>query len=74
MSVTAARRNDGRALMLGLAFSVMAELLIVHALATPGALLGTNGVVEVAGALNLPFSGLILSASALPALRAARRT
>ncbi len=69
MSVTAARRNDGRALMLGLAFSVMSEMLIVHALATPGALIGTNGVVEVFGALNLPFSGLILSASALPALR-----
>jgi HD-GYP domain-containing protein (c-di-GMP phosphodiesterase class II) len=69
MSVTAARRNDGRALMLGLAFSVMSEMLIVHALATPGALIGTNGVVEVFGALNLPFSGLILSASALPPLR-----
>jgi HD domain-containing protein len=73
MSLVAARRNDGRAVMLGLAFSVMAEMLIVHALATPGALLGMNGVVQVFGALNLPISGVILSASALPALRRPRR-
>jgi HD-GYP domain-containing protein (c-di-GMP phosphodiesterase class II) len=73
MSVIAARLNDGRAVVLGFAFSVMAEMLLVHALATPGALLGANGVVQIAGALNLPVGGLILSASALPALRRPRR-
>ncbi len=69
MSVRAARFSDGRALMLGLAFSVMAMFLLVHALATPGELVANNGVVQVAGALNLPVGGLILAASGLPALR-----
>lgn len=69
MSVIAARLNDGRAVVLGIAFSVMAEMLLIHALATPGALMGDNGVVQIAGALNLPVGGLILSSSGLPALR-----
>jgi HD-GYP domain-containing protein (c-di-GMP phosphodiesterase class II) len=69
MSLFAARFSDGRAVLLGFAFSVMAMFLLVHALATPGVLIGPNGVVQLAGALNLPIGGLILSASALPALR-----
>lgn len=73
MSVIAARLRDGRAVVLGIAFSVMAVMLLIHALATPGALLGDNGVVQIAGALNLPVGGLILAASALPALRRPRR-
>jgi HD-GYP domain-containing protein (c-di-GMP phosphodiesterase class II) len=69
MSVCAARFSDGRAVLLGLAFSVMAVFLLVHALATPGEIIGPNGVVQVAGALNLPVGGLILAASGLPILR-----
>jgi HD-GYP domain-containing protein (c-di-GMP phosphodiesterase class II) len=73
MSVCAARLRDGRAVLLGLAFSVMAEMLLIHALATPGTLEGPNGVVQAAGALNLPIGGLILAASGIPALRRAGR-
>ena len=36
MSIIAARRNDGHALWLGLAFSVTATLLVIHGLSTPG--------------------------------------
>ncbi len=73
LSIIAARRNDGRTVWVGMAFSVMAEMLVIHALATPGAILGANGVVQLAGALNLPLGGMILAASALPVLRRPRR-
>src|SRR5690349_4771100 len=69
MSVVGVRLNDGRAVLLGFAFSVMAMLLVLHALATPGVLVGDNGLVQAAGALNVPLGGLILCASALPGLR-----
>ena len=35
LSVFAARVHDGRAVVLGMAFSVMAMMLVIHALATP---------------------------------------
>jgi HD-GYP domain-containing protein (c-di-GMP phosphodiesterase class II) len=73
MSIVATRRNDGRAVWLGMAFSVMSTMLIIHALATPGVILPANGLVQIAGALNLPISGTILAASALPVLRRPRR-
>ena len=72
MSVIAVRLNDGRAVLLGFAFSVMSVMLVFHALATPGVLIGENGLVQAAGALNLPLGGTILAASALPALRRPR--
>jgi len=73
MSVRASKFGDGRAVLLGFAFSVMAVMLLVHALATPDVLIGSNGVVQGAGALNLPIGGLILSASGLSALRGRER-
>ncbi|MGZ4184981.1 MAG: hypothetical protein ACXVUE_09360 [Solirubrobacteraceae bacterium] len=42
-------------------------------LATPGVILAANGIVQVAGALNLPICMAILAASALPRLRRPRR-
>src|SRR4051812_41592141 len=69
VSVIGVRLNDGRAVLLGFAFSVMAVLLVLHALATPDVLEGPNGLVQAAGALNVPIGGLILFASALPRLR-----
>ncbi|WP_053225866.1 HD-GYP domain-containing protein [Solirubrobacter soli] len=72
MSVIAVRLNDGRAVLLGFAFSVMSVMLVFHALATPGVLIGDNGLVQAAGALNLPLGGTILAATALPALRRPR--
>lgn len=73
MSVIAARRNDGRAVWLGMAFSVAATLLVIHALATPGVIVPANGVVQIAGALNVPVCGAILAASGLPILRRPQR-
>lgn len=73
MSIIATRRNDGRAVWLGMAFSVAATLLVVHALATPGVIVPANGVVQIAGALNVPVCGAILAAAGLPVLRRPRR-
>jgi HD-GYP domain-containing protein (c-di-GMP phosphodiesterase class II) len=73
MSVVAARRNDGRALWIGMSFSVSSIFLLIHALATPGVFLPDNDVVEIAGGLNIPITGMLLAASALPALRRPRR-
>jgi HD-GYP domain-containing protein (c-di-GMP phosphodiesterase class II) len=69
LSVMAARVNDGRTVLLGMAFSVMATLLVVHALATPGAWIGENGLMQLAGAVNVPVGAMILAASALPWLQ-----
>ena len=73
MSVVAARHNDGDGVWLGMAFSVIATMMLIHALATPGALLDDNGLVQVAGVLNLPIGGTILAAGGLPILRRQRR-
>jgi hypothetical protein len=73
MSVIAARRNDGRAVWTGMAFSVIATILLIHGLATPGVIPPNNGLVQVAGALDLSICGAILAASGLPMLRRPRR-
>jgi HD-GYP domain-containing protein (c-di-GMP phosphodiesterase class II) len=73
MSVVAARVHDGRTVLLGIAFSVMATLLLIHALATPGVLVeGSDGLMQLAGALNLPAGAAILAAAAIPAARRPR--
>jgi HD-GYP domain-containing protein (c-di-GMP phosphodiesterase class II) len=69
MTVVGARRRDGRAVTVGAAFSTMSAMLFVHALASPGVLVGPNGLVQLAGAGNLPAGVVILSLSSLPALR-----
>ena len=69
MSAIAVRRNDVQALWLGMGFSIMAMLLLIHALATPGVILPMNGLVQVAGALNLPIGGALLAASGVSFLR-----
>ena len=42
LSVVAARVNDSRVVVLGTAFSVMATMLVVHALSTPGVWVGEH--------------------------------
>jgi HD-GYP domain-containing protein (c-di-GMP phosphodiesterase class II) len=73
LTVAGVRRRDGRTVLLGTAFSTMTALLAVHGLATPGVLVGQNGVVAFAGGASLPAGALILALSALPALRRPRR-
>ena len=60
------RRGDGRAVLVGTAFSAMAGLLLVHGLTTPEVLTGDNGVVAFSGAATLPVGGAVLALSAVP--------
>jgi putative nucleotidyltransferase with HDIG domain len=69
LTVLGARRRDGRTVLVGTAFSVMAALLALHGLATPGILIGSNGVVSFTGGATLPIGGAILALSAVPSLR-----
>lgn len=62
-------RRDARAVLVGTAFTAMAALLAIHGLATPGILIGYNGVIAFTGAATLPIGGALLALSALPAVR-----
>jgi HD-GYP domain-containing protein (c-di-GMP phosphodiesterase class II) len=73
LTVAGVRARDGRTVLLGCAFSTMTALLAVHAVATPGVLVGPNGVVALAGALSLPVGAAVLALSAIPALRRPHR-
>jgi putative nucleotidyltransferase with HDIG domain len=63
------RRRETRAVVAGGAFAAMTLILLIHGLATPGVIIGQNGIVQVAGGLALPVGGAILTAAALPSLR-----
>jgi hypothetical protein len=69
LTLAGKHRRDGRAVLVGAAFSGMASMLFVHALATPSILIGANGLVQLAGAANLPVGAAVLVLSAVPALR-----
>jgi putative nucleotidyltransferase with HDIG domain len=69
LTIAGVRGNDGRVVLIGTGFTVMAALLAIHGLATPGALIGQNGVISLTGAATLPVGGAVLALSALPALR-----
>jgi HD-GYP domain-containing protein (c-di-GMP phosphodiesterase class II) len=69
LTVIGSRRQDGRAVLIGTAFSVMAGLLALHGIATPGILMGYNGVVSFTGGATLPIGGAILALAALPQFR-----
>jgi hypothetical protein len=60
------RRRDGRAVLLGIGFSTMTALLAVHGLATPGVLVGPNGVIALTGGGSLPTGAALLALTALP--------
>jgi HD-GYP domain-containing protein (c-di-GMP phosphodiesterase class II) len=63
------RRRDRRAVVTGGAFLSMASLLAVHGAATPGLLVGDNGVIALAGGLTLPSGAVLLLVGAHPAVR-----
>jgi putative nucleotidyltransferase with HDIG domain len=69
LTLIGARRRDGRTVLIGTAFSVMAALLALHGIATPGIVMGDNGVVSFTGGATLPIGGAILALAALPQLR-----
>lgn len=69
LTLAGARRGDGRAVLIGTAFSSMAALLSIHGLTTPGFLVDDNGLVAFSGAMTLPVGGAVLALSAIPELR-----
>src|SRR3954451_8822303 len=69
LTVVGGRGRGGRTVLLGAAFSTMTALLAIHGIATPGIVVGPNGVVAVGGAAALPAGGAVLALSALPAMR-----
>jgi HD-GYP domain-containing protein (c-di-GMP phosphodiesterase class II) len=72
LTVVGARRRDGRTVLVGTAFSIMALLLALHGFATPGVLVGMNGVVAFTGGATLPVGAAVLALAALPSLRRRR--
>ncbi len=68
LTIAGARERDGRAVLVGCAFSVMAALLFLHGLTTPYVWFEPNGVVALTGGLTLPIGGALLALSALPAV------
>ena len=72
LTIVGVRRNDGRVVLIGTGFTVMSALLAIHGLATPGAIIGMNGVISLTGAATLPAGAAVLALSAMPALRRPR--
>jgi putative nucleotidyltransferase with HDIG domain len=69
LTVMGALQSDGRAVLAGLAFSLMAALLCLHGASTPGILVGSNGVIAFTGGATLPVGCAILALGTLSALR-----
>jgi HD-GYP domain-containing protein (c-di-GMP phosphodiesterase class II) len=72
LTVVGARRADTRTMVVGTAFAVMAALLALHGLSTPGVVFGQNGVVAITGGATLPAGAIILVVSVLPLPRVLR--
>jgi HD-GYP domain-containing protein (c-di-GMP phosphodiesterase class II) len=72
ITAAGARRGDTRTVIVGGGFSLMAALLAVHGLVTPGMLVGQNGLIAVTGAATLPVGGIVMALSALPQFATAR--
>jgi putative nucleotidyltransferase with HDIG domain len=73
LTLAGVRARDGRAILLGTAFSTTTALLAVHGFATPGVVVGMNGVIALAGGISLPAGAALLALTALPGLRHPRR-
>jgi HD-GYP domain-containing protein (c-di-GMP phosphodiesterase class II) len=72
LTVVGVRRGDTRTGLTGMAFAVMASLLVVHGFATPGVLVGKNEVVALTAGASLPVGALLLAFSSFtlpPTLR-----
>ena len=65
LTTAGARAGDARTVVVGGGFSVMAALLAVHGLVTPGVLVGRNGLISLTGGATLPVGGAVLVLSGL---------
>jgi HD-GYP domain-containing protein (c-di-GMP phosphodiesterase class II) len=72
LTVAGVRCRDGQTILVATAFSAMAGLLFLHGLASPGVLVGMNGVVALSGGATLPVGAVVLALSLLPFARGAR--
>jgi HD-GYP domain-containing protein (c-di-GMP phosphodiesterase class II) len=72
LTIAGARARDGRAVLMGTAFSTMTALFALHGLATPGYIVGPNGVIALAGGLSIPVGAYLLALTAAPSLRRTR--
>jgi HD-GYP domain-containing protein (c-di-GMP phosphodiesterase class II) len=72
LTIVGAKSGDVRTVVVGGGFSLMAALLAVHGLTTPGVLIGNNGLIAVSGAATLPVGGCVMTLSALPQFGSAR--
>jgi HD-GYP domain-containing protein (c-di-GMP phosphodiesterase class II) len=72
LTTAGARAADARTVVVGGGFAVMAALLAVHGLMTPGVLVGSNGVVALTGAATLPVGAAVLALSGLRQFTIAR--
>ena len=66
LTTVGAHERDSRTVIVGGGFSLMAALLAVHGLMTPGVLVGMNGLIKVTGAATLPVGAAIMMLAALP--------
>ena len=66
LTTVGARESDARTVIVGGGFALMAALLAVHGLSTPGVILGPNGLIAVTGAATLPVGAAVMTLAALP--------
>jgi HD-GYP domain-containing protein (c-di-GMP phosphodiesterase class II) len=66
LTTVGARERDSRTVIVGGGFALMAALLTVHGLSTPGVILGNNELISVTGAATLPVAGAVMLLAALP--------
>ena len=66
LTTVGAREGDTRTVIVGGGFALMASLLAVHGLVTPGVIVGNNGLIALTGAATLPVGGVVLALAALP--------
>jgi HD-GYP domain-containing protein (c-di-GMP phosphodiesterase class II) len=69
LTIVGTRRSDARTVIVGTAFSVMAALLTLHGLSSPGVLIGYNGLVSFTGGATLPVGAAVLALTALPSVQ-----
>lgn len=68
LTTAGVRARDGRTVVVGAGFSVMAALLAVHGLVTPGVIVGRNGVIALTGGATLPVGAGVLALSGVRSL------
>src|SRR6188768_3143121 len=69
-----AQQKDARTVVVAGGFALMAALLAVHGLMTPGVLVGMNGLISVTGAAPLSVGAAVLAVSVLSPLTAPTAT